>query len=335
MLKEMESIAWVPLAPAIPGLSFRNFRGEEDCAVILAILQDITRADGLKRTDTLEQVRHTYTHLTHCDPAQDLLFAEIHGQPVGYCRVEWRIEQPDTLILWSIGFLCEQWRRKGLGRAMLDWAERRLRVVTAGQLHAQCLFELFAEDKEIGKHALAQAAGYHVERQFYTMVRPDLENIPDLPLPEGVELRPVTPADYRKVWDAMQEAFRDHWGYCEPEEKDYQAWLEDPQFQTDLWQVAWQGDEVVGMVLGYIDEEANRQFGQRRGWTEEISVRRPWRGRGVARALIASCLRALKRRGMSEAALGVDTQNLSGALRLYEQMGYRPISCNTTYRKTA
>ena len=335
MITEIESLIELPQVPTIPGLSFRNFRGEEDYAVILEILQDITRADGLERTDTLEQVRHNYTHLTPCDPQHDLLFAEVNGKPICYCRVEWRIQQPDILILWSIGFLCQDWRRKGLGRAMLDWSERRLRVVTAGQPHAQCFFELFADEKEAGKHALAQAAGYHVERQFYTMVRPDLENIPDLPLPDGVELRSVDASQYRKVWDAMQEAFRDHWGYCEPEEKDYQSWLENPQFQTDLWQVAWRGDEVVGMVLGFIDEDANRQFHQQRGWTEEISVRRPWRGRGVARALIASCLRALKARGMSEAALGVDTQNLSGALRLYEQMGYRPLACNTTYRKAA
>jgi len=71
----------------------------------------------------------------------------------------------------------------------------------------------------------------------------------------------------------------------------------------------------------------------RRGYTEGISVRRPWRKRGVASALINRSLLMFREMGMTEAALGVDTENLSGALRVYEASGFRPLSRGTTYRK--
>ena len=70
-----------------------------------------------------------------------------------------------------------------------------------------------------------------------------------------------------------------------------------------------------------------------RGYTENISVRRPWRRRGLARALIAASFPLLRARGMTEAALGVDTENLSGALRVYESCGFQSVSRETLYRK--
>ncbi len=72
---------------------------------------------------------------------------------------------------------------------------------------------------------------------------------------------------------------------------------------------------------------------QKRGWTDPICVRRPWRGQGLARALIMRSLRLLQEQGMLEACLGVDTHNPNGALQLYETCGYRQINSSTTYRK--
>ena len=57
-----------------------------------------------------------------------------------------------------------------------------------------------------------------------------------------------------------------------------------------------------------------------------------WR-RGLARALIARSFQAIKEQGMTEAALGVDTQNPSGARQIYESMGFRPVKSHTLYRK--
>jgi ribosomal protein S18 acetylase RimI-like enzyme len=97
--------------------------------------------------------------------------------------------------------------------------------------------------------------------------------------------------------------------------------------------VAWDGDQIAGQIRGYINTDENERFGLKRGWVENISVRRPWRRRGLARALISATIEGLRERGMTEAALGVDTQNVTGALHLYESVGFRPVSKSTTYRK--
>jgi ribosomal protein S18 acetylase RimI-like enzyme len=90
---------------------------------------------------------------------------------------------------------------------------------------------------------------------------------------------------------------------------------------------------VAGQVLTYIDAAENTEYHRKRGHTEFISVRRPWRRRGLARALIARSLRVQKELGMTQSALGVDTQNLHGALRLYESMGFEVVKQSATYRK--
>jgi ribosomal protein S18 acetylase RimI-like enzyme len=116
-------------------------------------------------------------------------------------------------------------------------------------------------------------------------------------------------------------------------EEDYLRWLNESTFDPSLWRLAWDGDQVAGMVLAFVNATENAEYNRRRGYTEDICVRRPWRRRGLARALIARSLRGLRARGMTEAALGVDTENISGALRLYESLGYRPVQRWALLRK--
>jgi len=92
-------------------------------------------------------------------------------------------------------------------------------------------------------------------------------------------------------------------------------------------------DEIVGMVRPFVNEEENAVQGVRRGWCENISTRATWRGKGVASSLICLALRALRDRGMTEAALGVDAQNETGALRLYESMGFREVTREVEWRR--
>jgi mycothiol synthase len=160
-------------------------------------------------------------------------------------------------------------------------------------------------------------------RYSFLMVRPNLDDLPDSPMPDGLEIRPVRREHMRQIFDAEVEAFRDHWGASLPTEADFQQFVTDPvEGNPAHWQVAWDGDQVAGMVRGYVNEKENEHFGRRRGWVENISVRRPWRRRGLARALIAACISSLREAGMTEGALGVDTENPSGALRLYESCGF-------------
>jgi len=92
-------------------------------------------------------------------------------------------------------------------------------------------------------------------------------------------------------------------------------------------------DQAVGTTFGFVIPEENERFDRRRGYIQGIAVRRAWRKRGVATALLAGCLRLLKARGLGEAALYVDSENPSGAVGLYERAGFRVVRREGTYRK--
>jgi mycothiol synthase len=343
--KITQQLTWLEM-PDVPGLSFRRFRGEIDFPLMLAVITESKDEDGIERVDNLEDIKRTYAHLTNCDPYQDMVFAEVNNEVVGYARVTWWTEQSGLWAYSHFGFLKPAWRRRGIGRTMLRICQQRLKEIAAQQLESgerpagsDAQFRSWASDTEKGTCALLESEGFQAIRRFYTMQRPDLENIPDLPLPAGIEVRPVDWQNHKRlIFDAEAEAFRDHWGYSPPTEESYQAWIgeieDDPDIDPSLWRVAWDGDQVAGMVRSFILGDENEGYNRLRGYTEHISVRRPWRKQGLARALIALSLQALKERGMQEAALGVDTQNTSGALRIYEFMGFRPVKIHIDYSKS-
>jgi mycothiol synthase len=324
----------------VPGLRFRSFRGEADYPEILSIIAASKEADGNERSDSLKDVARNYSHLHNSDPNRDMLFAEVNGQTVGYTRGWWEIESDGNWLGFHIGWVKPEWRGKGIGRTLLDFVETRLGEIAAEQVKNGQLspdmpryFSTDVADTEKAREALLLHTGYRAIRYAFSMTRPDLENIPDQPLPPGLEVRPVLPEHYRQVWDASNEAFRDHWGYIPEPEEYYRRMLEDPSFDPSLWRVAWDGDQVAGMVLSFINKAENTEYNRKRGYTENICVRRPWRGKGLAKALIALSLQAIKERGMDHAALGVDAENISGALQLYESMGYQVVKRMSIYRK--
>lgn len=325
----------LPDAPAVSGLAFRAYRGPEDFPSIVAVYDACRPVDGYDWPTSVEDLARSFSHLDHCDPHQDMIFAEVRGETVGYGRGSW-YRQPDGTYLHELfGHVAPAWRCRGIGRAILRWTEDRQRQVAREQADAgPHLFQVEIRDSEQGIAELLLSEGYAVARRWYLMTRPLDGEIPDAPLPEGLEVRPVTPDQYSLIWAADIEAFRDHWGFAEPPAGAYEEWLEDPvAMMSDLWQIAWDGDQVVGQVRSFINHQENIDRGRLRGYTECISVRRPWRRRGLARALILRSLRILKEQGMTEAALGVDTENVSGALRLYERCGFRPALRGALYRK--
>lgn len=324
----------------LPGINFHFFRGASDYPQILAIINGCKALDGVERSDTIEKIAHMYGHLTNCDPFQDVLFAEVNGQAVGYTRFWWEKEDPGAWLGNHLGFVLPEWRHKGIGSLFLSFAEQRARQQadfqqSAGQLDLQTprTFSCVAYATEKARIALLEHNGYAVARSEYVMVRPDLEDIPEAALPEGLDVRPVKPENMRAIFDAANEAFRDHWGYVEWGEDNYTNWLNEPNTDPSLWRVAWDGNQVVGSVQSFIDPEENAEYGRLRGYTEGISVRRPWRRRGVARALLVQSLHAIRERGMREAALTVDTQNLNQAFKLYESVGFQRVTSYSFYRK--
>jgi mycothiol synthase len=319
--------------PPIPGLVLRHLRAPDDLPAMNAIANAIRDATGADFSTTDEQFARFYADPPGSDPATDVAVAEVDGRIVGYGRAAWHAELAGDRIYEVLPFV-DSARGEELFLAMVDAIEARLRIIAAGHPAGAKFFETFGGDSSPARDALLAAHGYAAVRFFYSMVRPSVDDLSDAPLPDGLEIRDVLPEHLPAIWAAEQEAFRDHWGYAEPTETDYQFFLTDPiQGDTSLWRVAWDGDEIAGMVRSFINPDENARHGRLRGYTEHISVRRPWRRRGLARALIAASFPLLRARGMTEAGLGVDTENTSGALRVYEGCGFRPVSRVSTLRK--
>jgi mycothiol synthase len=297
-------------------------------------------ADGLEEIVTEADMANFIENPIDSDPAHDTLIAEVDGRVVGYAWISHKVEaggddgRPATEIHQHRGYVLPEWRRRGLGTAMFGRLSRRAeaRRVSIDPTTARVL-QSFALDSETGAHALLQRFGYQPIRYAFLMRRDLSQPIPPLPFPDGIEVRPALPEQRRQIWEAEREAFQDHWGYAPWPEGAFQRFLNFPHYDLSLWRVAWDGDQVAGSVLSYINEEENRQQGRRLGYAEDISVRRPWRRRGLASALIASSLEALKARGMTEAALGVDAENRTGALQVYESLGFVVSNQWTVYRR--
>ena len=324
----------IPEAPPIPGLTFRRFRSEDDFVHMLNIIDGSKEVDGAERSDTLDDIRRNYEHLTNCDPYQDMLFAEINGQPIAYSRVFWERLDEGIRVYTSFGFMLPDWRRKGLGTAMLKHNETRLREIAEDHPEDEPrYFQTWATEREISTNALVKSQGYQAIRFGFEMERDLSEPFPEAPMPAGLEVRPVEEDQIRTIFEASQAAFRDHWGYREETWEEFQGWMKDPTYTPEIWKIAWDGDQVAGIVMNYVNENENEEYDRQRGYTENISVGRPWRKRGLAKSLIVQSMQMFKDKGFTQTALGVDAENTSGALNLYKSLGYRVTKKATTYRK--
>lgn len=313
------------------GVKPRQISGANDYDLLAQVYN--AGADGIDFHVKGPEIEHQFAHTENLDVDNGLILVECDGEPVGYIVARWRDELSGTRIYRHLGVVIPEYRRRGIGSAMLKWAQTYLVEIAATQPTADQQFQTSANEDDAGVVAMLESDGYGVVSHDVNMVRPTLEDIPHRTLPDGVEIRPVEPDHMRAIWEADTEAFRDHAGATEPTELEWEAFVGDPGIQPHLWKVAWHGDRVVGQVRSFINEETNAEIGRQRGYTEDISTIREWRGKGIAGALICESLKELKQQGMTEAALGVHVENPNGAFRLYEGLGYQATSHFAEYQR--
>ncbi len=323
-----------PRTPPIPGLAFRRYHGPDDHPEMVRV-GDLARvADQDDEVGTVAAMDVDYADLSNSDPYRDALLAEVDGRLVAYSRVEWEDDNSGGRAYNSFGFVDPAWRRQGLGRAMLDVDESRLREIAAEHAHDRPRWlASWGNDTDEGNSRLLAGEGYVPVRHFYEMIRPDLDQIAQVPMSAGIEVRPVVEEQFRALWAADVEAFRDHWGGVDDSESAYRRWVRNPDFDPALFLVGWDGDQIAGAVLNAIYPAENDRHGFKRGWLDSVFTRRPWRQRGLAKALIARSLSLLKERDMTSAALGVDADNPHQALRLYRDSGFGVSRSATAWRK--
>lgn len=315
-------INWEPLG-SVRGLTFRHFVGEEDYQIRLDIANACKEVNGSDWVITLDDIKNDEKWTSNYDIHRQLIYVDLEDTPIGFFGYSWDTELDGKVIFHPFGALLPAYWGRGIASLMLRYAEEKCREMAATMpAKTDKRFRVWKKKKAVETIRFFQKNGYQVERYFFSMQRPIDLPLGEHPLPAGLEIRPVDPSQYRAIWDADQEAFRDHWGYTEPTEEMYEAWQKDRLFQPQFWKVAWEGDQVCGMVHNFYDSVENETYNRKRGYTEDISVRRPWRGKGVAKALIAESIRMFREMGMDHTYLGVDSQNYSGALKLYLSMGY-------------
>jgi mycothiol synthase len=320
-------------APEIAGLRARFFGDAADYPRLAALFRAANAADRIPWLPSDEQVRLEFDADEGTVPADDVVFAEVDGRLIGATGVDRAIR--DGVITYELwGSIDPAFRRRGLGTWLLAWALERARV-RASREDPLVPVNLgsFSEDSETAHRALLANARFEPVRHFFLMRRDLSEPIPAAPLPDGLEIRPVAQDQWRTIFDAENEAFRDHWGYREGTDRVFEATYAHAELDTSLWVVAWDGDQIAGVIQNWIWPEENERLGVRRGWLEHISVRRPWRRRGLARAMTAMSLERFRERGLDDGMLGVDSENPNGALGLYEGVGFTVFSRAAAYRR--
>jgi len=104
------------------------------------------------------------------------------------------------------------------------------------------------------------------------------------------------------------------WGYIPPEYRHWHAlMIERDDFDPALWTVVEDGDQIAAVACAYPFAD--------HGHLRSLAVRRPWRRRGLALALLQHTFSLFWARGERTIALGVDADSLTGATRLYQRAG--------------
>jgi mycothiol synthase len=305
-------------------LRFRSYAGESDVRAIVRVINAAAAADGVDEVWPEEGMRAWFAHPSEqFDAGRDVVVGELGGEVVATGRLEWVDTRDGRYREYRhVGSVDPAHLGQGVGTALLAELEGRCRERDA--VHRSERPQVLMSFAPAGRPAQAflEANGYEVARWFLDMQRKALDGIVEPPMPDGIELRPVTPDQHETIWHANREAFRDHWGGSDESLEVMQRILGDPDTDTSLWLIAWDGDEVAGGVWNEIRSPENAALGVRRGWLDSVFTRRAWRRQGLASALIARSLTLLRGRGMTSAMLGVDADNPTGALGLYEAAGF-------------
>jgi mycothiol synthase len=258
------------------------------------------------------------------------------GTMAGYIEVFGLAEPFTSLYCW--GRVHPAHEGKSVGSYLLEWAEGRARkALPLSAPELRVALWAFCHTIDTQAQELFTNQGFKLLRHNLRMVI-ELDGAPPEPVwPEGIVVRTVVPGqDEYPAFVAGREAFEDHFGHVlRPLEEEFQTWqhrlASSSDYDPSLWFLALDGEQIAGGSLCFKTVDNDPSF----GWVASLSVRRPWRKRGLGLALLQQSIAEFYRRGYRKVGLGVDAQNLSGAVRLYEKAGMRsdPQHQMTIYEK--
>jgi mycothiol synthase len=251
------------------------------------------------------------------DRERDLAVVESpEGELCAFLSVE--AEQPFTEV-FALGIVAPAFHGLGLGNAIVPETERRARrFEELAAPNARVVVHAGALADEPKASALLRSHGYQEVRRF-ELRRVDFDGAPRrAPEIEGIRIRRFQPDEARQVYDAHVEAFADHWGVGEETYEDFRHLnLDAPEYDPELWFLAWDGETLAGYLIAHEHSREDRS----RGYIAVLGVRRPYRRKGLGEALLLQAFGALHARGRSGVDLHVDAESVTGATRLYERVG--------------
>jgi mycothiol synthase len=290
------------------GITSRPLR-QEDATLVAELLAEDERYFGLPPSITEKDVRSWWlrTDLEH-----DSWLLEENGIVVGG---GWFDRLDDHAF--GGGCVARGEKGRGLGSWLTEAMESHARGLGLSPIRNVTIA------KDTDARALLEGRGYREARRHWVMAI-ELDNDPPAPeLPDGLALEAFREKDARAFHDATKEAFADEWGF---HPMAFEQWWEMRKGDDQsLWFVVRDGDEIAACAR--CDEMRGG------GFVGSLGVRRPWRRRGLGRALLLHAFREFKNRGFERASLGVDSENPTGATRLYESVGMYVESEHVTFEK--
>ena len=293
----------------------------DDAPAVAALIAACERADTGASRMTTEELLGDWRGLDLADEA--VLVVSDDGSIVASADVLNRVYVNVSVY----GFVHPEHRGRGLGRWLVEWGEAWTRDrMERAPAEARVVVQHFVNAVNEPARRLLEEMGYAAVRGTYTMTI-ELYGPPPAPVwPDGVRVRTFAPGqDERAAFAAREEAFADTWGRPPGTFEDFSAGIGGEGCDPTLWFLVEEGTELVGQVQC-------RSFGER-GWISGMGVRRPWRRRGIALALLHHAFAELARRGVREVGLSVDAESLTGAPRLYLRAGMRVDQHYLLYQK--
>ena len=210
------------------------------------------------------------------------------------------------------------WRGLGLGSALAAWARHRASAKASlmGQGSVRYSTTAWAGDRSAS--AVLRAAGLHEMRHFLRMVT-ELPS-PRPPAPDVVIDAYVPGVDDAALWSAYCDSFAEHWGHEQPDEQGFWWDVRDAPaagYDPTLWSVTRADGTITGLCLGRESERG----GSPDGFVMIVGVRPAWRSNRIGHALLTHTLGQFEERGLNQASLNVDADNVTDALRLYRSVG--------------
>lgn len=205
-------------------------------------------------------------------------------------------------------------RRRGVGSELVRLVEERANEqVPLAPADARVLLVGWLKGSSEPQMRWARGLAYEFRRRFLRMRIEMTEPPPEPSWPDGISVRTYRPEDARRVFEVVEEAFSDHWGHVPGSFEDWMRRTGREDFDPSLWWLGVQGDEIVGTSLCETMADG--------GWVSSLCVRRPWRNRGLARAILLHSFAQFWKRNRRTVSLGVDADSLTGATRVYESVG--------------